>query len=240
MKLWWLSIVLLSVLAGCGDSITTVKGLDGAPGAEGAQGPQGEKGDKGDQGEKGDQGPNGHSLSSSSVTLGKGSCECPGTGGSRVDIYLDNDDSLTVTEGDTYQSSLFACNGAKGKRGRQGEQGPQGNVGPQGEQGEQGPPGVQGPQGPQGIPGPQGEDGADAGSIASYDLSSGSCKNVGSGYYAKKSSSNSAALYSASNCNLLSLQKILGAQDSLWLSASRLGFLDANNGLALRVITFTE
>jgi hypothetical protein len=114
----------------------------------------------------GKDGKNGHSLVSEYVEAE----ECV-DGGSRLDVFLDLDDSLSVSEGDIYQSSIVACNGAQGIQGLQGEQGVPGEQGPQGEQGIAGPQGLQGvagapgipgavgPQGPQGNPGPVGPDG---------------------------------------------------------------------------------
>lgn len=134
------------------------------------------------KGDRGDNGSNGHSLVS--VLTNVEECECDEQGGSRLDIYLDNDDSLSVSEGDSFQNSLIACNGRNGMRGPRGypgvqgeqgipgEQGPQGLAGPQGLQGEQGPQGLtgatgatgetgaQGIQGPVGPVGPQGPQGA--------------------------------------------------------------------------------
>jgi hypothetical protein len=108
-------------------------------------------------GKDGKDGANGHSLVSEYVE----SCECE-SGGTRLDVFIDMDDSLSVSEGDIYQSSLIACNGAQGIQGIQGEQGIPGEQGPQGLQGIAGPQGLQGMQGAPGIPGavgPQGSQG---------------------------------------------------------------------------------
>lgn len=75
--------------------------------------------------------------------------ECS-NGGQRLDLYLDIDYSLSVTEGDRYMNSLITCNGNNGLNG---EIGPQGEQGPQGLIGETGPMGLTGPQGLQGFPG---------------------------------------------------------------------------------------
>lgn len=107
---------------------------------------------------KGNDGANGHSLVSSYNE--STSCECGENGGSRLDIYLDMDDSLSATEGDLYQNSLVVCNGLNGLNGRDGEDGEQGIQGPQGEQGPRGIPGRRGPRGLQGAVGPQGLVGA--------------------------------------------------------------------------------
>lgn len=116
------------------------------------------------KGADGINGVNGHSLVS--IVTDVNGCECDEQGGQRLDIYLDNDDSLNVSEGDTFQSSLIACDGRNGLQGIQGLQGVQGEVGATGAQGPQGIPGMPGPmgiagvQGPQGLPGPIGLTGA--------------------------------------------------------------------------------
>lgn len=146
MKTLTIAMICL-ILGGCGqkDTVTLI---------------QGPKGDTGAQGDKGDAGANGHSLVSEFVDL-EDSCECA-NGGTRLDLYLDNDDNLAVSEGDTYNGSLVACNGLNGLQGIQGlegVQGPQGEQGPQGIQGERGPRGRRGRAGPQGLVGAQGEQG---------------------------------------------------------------------------------
>jgi hypothetical protein len=133
-----LLLITLMVLASCGnpkvENVGVIAGADG------------------------EDGTNGHSLVSESVSAEE--CE---NGGSRLDIFLDVDDSLDKSEGDLFQNSLIACNG---------EQGIQGLVGPEGEQGEVGPRGLRGPRGPIGPQGLIGETGAvgprgDTGSIGS-------------------------------------------------------------------------
>lgn len=174
-------------------------------------------------GTNGTNGLNGHSLVSQ---INEASwCEC-NNGGSRVDIYVDMDDSYSTSESDLYQGSVITCNGANGAQGIQGvpgEQGPQGIqglVGPQGETGatgEQGPQGIQGIigltgiQGLQGLPGvagaigatgatgATGPAGADGALIQTYTLNS-SCLSIGDGYYAKRND-DVAMLYSSSNCS---------------------------------------
>src|SRR5688572_25279810 len=84
------------------------------------------------------KGENGHSMVSMFGQPSEAECELDG---SRLDIYLDLDDSLTVSEGDLYQGSLIVCNGANGLQGLKGDAG-ESIVGPQGEQGIQGPVGV--------------------------------------------------------------------------------------------------
>jgi hypothetical protein len=106
----------------------------------------------------GKDGKNGHSLVSESFSASE--CE---DGGSRLDIFLDADDSLDVSEGDLFQSSIIACNGAQGEQGEQGVQGQQGIeglVGANGAQGVAGPRGLKGPRGPIGPQGLIGSTGA--------------------------------------------------------------------------------
>ncbi len=162
-------------------------------------------------GQDGANGANGHSLVSQFAEVN--GCECDEQGGTRLDIYLDLDDSLSVSEGDTFQNSLIACNGRNGLRGprgltgAQGEQGIPGEAGPQGEQGVPGPQGLTGaagatgatgaqgvagpvgpigPQGPQGTMGPAGPQGPAGAVLQNYTLSSSTCTSIGDGYYAKK------------------------------------------------------
>jgi len=128
----------------------------------------------------GTNGLNGHSIAS--LFSEASHCECS-NGGTRLDLYLDLDDSLSASEVDLYQGSIVACNGLNGLNGADGqngmdgqdgldgvsgqdgeqgiqgtpgEQGPQGLIGPQGLVGLNGTNGVQGPVGPQGSQGPQG------------------------------------------------------------------------------------
>jgi hypothetical protein len=105
-------------------------------------------------GPQGPAGANGHSLVSEYVE----SDECD-NGGTRLDVLLDLDDSLSVTEGDLYQNSLIACNGDDGEQGERGIQGIQGEDGERGRQGERGPRGLRGRVGRQGLTGQQGEPG---------------------------------------------------------------------------------
>lgn len=55
------------------------------------------------------EGIQGHSLISQSSILEKGSLECP-NGGTKLKIYLDMDDSLTITESDKPSGELISCN----------------------------------------------------------------------------------------------------------------------------------
>lgn len=80
----YIVLMFMFVLVGCqSETVTLIPGPAGAVGATGA---------------------NGHSLVSQSVEAS--GCECDWSGGTRLDVYLDMDDSLSVTEGDMFQSSL--------------------------------------------------------------------------------------------------------------------------------------
>lgn len=134
----------------------------------------------GKDGSNGSNGSNGHSLVSQFVSSNE-DIECE-AGGTRLDVYLDLDDSFNPSEADSYQGSLIACNGKNGLNGSNGlngtvglqgpqgvpgTQGPQGSVGPKGDKGPKGDSGdsddhddvVAGPPGPQGPAGPQGPQG---------------------------------------------------------------------------------
>lgn len=107
-----------------------------------------------DDGKDGVDGKNGHSLVSAWNQVY--TCECDEAGGTRLDIYMDMDDSLSLSEGDLFQNSIVSCNGRNGLQGIQGIPGEQGIPGAQGPQGVAGEPGATGPQGIPGMPGPQG------------------------------------------------------------------------------------
>lgn len=203
-------------------------------------GPTGATGAPGTGGATGAQGPNGHSLVSQYVEP----CQwvCP-NGGSELDIYLDTDDTLSVSEGDTYQNSIIACNGANGLNGQdglpgtdgaQGEpgaQGPQGNAGPQGPAGADG---VTGPTGAQGPAGPQGPAGTTV-TITAY--TSSSCTLIaGTTYYAKNSSGTSGSIYDASSCASNHKVGDVSGGDNFWLSATKLA--TDNNGSGIRVVSY--
>jgi hypothetical protein len=185
----------------------------------------------GADGKDGTDGKNGHSLVS--VFQSATDVECS-TSGSRLDIYLDSDDSLAVSEGDTYQGSLVACNGANGLDGvdgQAGSQGPQGEAGPQGIEGEAGPTGPQGPQGLPGATGAQGPAGSGA-SISNY--TSSSCTNIaGTSYYVKAGSN--ASIYSHSSCHSSTKVAELTDGHSFWVAAK---ILAVDNDGDVRVINF--
>jgi Collagen triple helix repeat (20 copies) len=216
---------------------------------------QGKPGTNGTNGTNGADGANGHSLVSQ-YTEASG-CECE-TSGQRMDVYLDVDDSLSVTEGDLYQGSLVACNGYNGLNGKDGldgtdgaqgipgEPGPQGEagqVGPQGEagqvgpQGEQGIPGPVGPQGPQGIQGLPGATGAQgpAGSGAVIQGSTSTCTLVVGNYYLKNN-----VLYDEDDSNKCdgNNDKVSFnmSGDSLWLTSTILAVKDGEG--VIKVIKF--
>jgi hypothetical protein len=222
---------LMFLMVGCqSETVTLIPGPQGVPGVAGA---------------------NGHSLVSETVEAS--GCECDWQGGTRLDIYMDMDDSLSLTEGDTFQSSLVACNGMNGLNGQdglpgatgaqgipgatgpEGIAGPAGEVGPEGAQGLVGPVGPMGPAGPQGLTGAQGPAGSGA-TLQAFTLGS-SCLSVGGGLYAKKSG-DTAKIYDDNDCDSNDFVTTVGEQASYWLSSTRLAFVDASSGVVLRVLNF--
>ncbi len=117
---------------------------------------------------RGPKAENGHSIVSTPTAAPAGIiCPNAGTG---MDLYIDMDDSLTVSEGDKYQGGMVACNGlnglagANGSTGADGSNGTNGVDGGTGQDGAAGIDGLAGTDGAQGIPGapgPQGLAGAD-------------------------------------------------------------------------------
>lgn len=113
-------------------------------------------------GKNGTNGSNGHSLVSQYMPATE--LECDSAGGSRLDIYIDMDDSLTPSDNDRYQNSIVACNGLNGLNGlngSDGSNGENGHDGVAGPPGQSGPPGLDGNPGHDGLPGPQGLPGQD-------------------------------------------------------------------------------
>jgi hypothetical protein len=229
MRLNYAVVFAVLALAGCNENtIQLIPGPAGPAGAVGATGAQGLPG------------ANGHSLVSQYVE--PSALLCP-TGGSELDIFMDTDDSLSVSEEDVFLNSIVACNGSNGLNGSDGlngtdggqgvpgAQGPQGEAGPQGTPGAQGLPGPIGPegdQGPQGIQGPAGPSGA---SITVY--SSNSCTLIaGTSFYVK-----SGDLYTSSSCS--SASKVIDMNDSnssFWVGTRVLALYAGSS--TMRVITF--
>lgn len=191
-------------------------------------------------------GANGHSIVS--IYQSATELECS-SGGSRLDMYLDMDYSLSANAADKYTNSIIVCNGSNGLNGAQGTpgmQGPQGvagGIGPQGppglsgnngapgSPGSAGPMGPQGPTGPQGIQGPAGSAGA---TITVIDASN--CTLVPSSspaVYAKANGGNF-KLYSNSSCSGNSLEE-LNEGHSFWVAAKALLVMSSGS---LRVISF--
>lgn len=81
----------------------------------------------GPAGPKGDQGVAGHSIVYSG-RLATG-VECPVNGGQAADFYLDLDDTLSKTAGDTLMGGIISCNGADGSNGTNGTNGTNGSNG---------------------------------------------------------------------------------------------------------------
>jgi hypothetical protein len=206
----------------------------------------------------GTDGKNGHSLVSQSSNL-EANLLCP-AGGKKLDIYIDLDDTLSVTESDTFNTSLIVCNGsngedgidgedgADGKDGRRGRRGPRGfqglvgakgekgDTGETGEQGVAGPTGQQGEQGVQGIKGDAGLDGEDGTEVSIVSYTSSSCTNItGTSYHVKTSGSN-VSVHTSSSCSGSSKVDQLSDGHSFWFSSSKLGVVIASGGI--RVINF--
>ena len=206
------NLFILMLLAACGiqESVILKKGLDGQTGRDGIDGVAGTSG------------LNGHSLVSefSNATP----LECP-NGGNRTDIFIDMDDSFSVSTGDYYSNSLVACNGfngAQGAQGIQGKDGPQGETGPtsQGQTGPQGPVGATGPMGP-------------SGSGATVVPSTSTCTQLVGNFFTKNN-----VLYledDLNHCDGTKDKVELNSLGSLWLSASQLAVFD---GTLLRIINF--
>jgi hypothetical protein len=104
------------------------QGVQGLPGAQGIQGPRG-------------------TTTLVSTTSEPNGINCP-TGGSKVEVGLDQDNNGTLEPGEVNTAQTrYICNGVQGPQGEtgaQGLQGPQGDTGPQGLQGATGTQGLQG------------------------------------------------------------------------------------------------
>lgn len=205
-------------------------------------------------GHDGTNGRDGHSVVSMYNETSELECKA---GGQRLDLYLDMDYSLSVSENDLYMNSLVVCNGVNGLNGEQGPQGemgpqgligatgPQGLMGPQGLQGPkgatgaigpQGVPGVMGPVGPQGPAGPQGMQGPAGSSGATIKLyASTSCTLVtGSNRYVKVQGQN-VQFFSSSNCHSSTKLAEVSQGESFWVTGNILAVYD---DCSVRVITF--
>lgn len=224
----------MKVLSVAVASVLLLSGCLGSETIELIPGPRGEQGTQGEQGEQGEQGTPGHSLSTE--FLPASGLECS-TGGTRLDIYLDTDDSLTATDGDLYLGSMVACNGLNGldgEPGSPGERGPPGVAGPPGLNGNPGHDGEPGPPGQQGIPGAQGPAGGGA-SIAQHGVSS--CVQLG-GFYLKTGTgaeASSVGIYTTASCSGQH-EQLTDAKSTFWLSVSQLAVYV--NSTTVRVVTF--
>lgn len=201
----------------------------------------------------GKDGANGHSLVS--IYSEASHCECA-YGGNRLDILIDSDDSLSVSEDDIYQSSLIICNGANGRngldgaigevgprgvkgdiglQGLQGETGAVGSQGIQGEVGPVGPAGSKGPQGDQGLRGLQGIAGTNGtNATASISVTSSSCALIsGTSYYSKND-----RVYNNSSCSDSHAGMVadLNGGDSFWVGSNKLA-VDFTSS-SMKIITF--
>lgn len=109
------------------------------------------------RGTDGLNGSNGHSIVS--VYNNASEIDCS-TSGTRLDLYLDVDDTLNATENDTYLNSIVSCNGSNGLNGSDGLAGTSGTNGEDGSDGADGLDGENGTNGVAGIPGAAGPTGA--------------------------------------------------------------------------------
>ena len=238
-------VLVLAILCavGCAPNREVVEIINGTPGAPGAPG------------------RNGHSLVSQYQEASE--LECDASGGSRLDIYMDSDDSLTPSEGDNYQNSILICNGkngldgavgATGPAGEDGSDGTNGNNGINGHDGIAGPPGSSGPPGLNGNPGQNGQPGPSGppgspgapGSNGSngHDAHvtprnvSGVCSSISPTYDALVKN-NTVELYNGNGSGNCSGQKVFiltSAASTFWLSATELAvFVDP---AGLRILTY--
>lgn len=191
-------------------------------------------------------GVNGHSLVSAYTNATEVECT---SGGTRLDIYIDLDDSLTSSSGDKYINSLIACNGSNGTDGIDGEKGEKGNQGLQGVAGEPGPQGIQGLVGPQGVPGaqgpqgPTGSQGLPGTTVTITVYSSTSCTLIiGTTMYTKTTSNgnpnnptNNYSIYTTSDCHSDNKVAQVSQGESYWVSNGMLGVWSDGG---LRVLKF--
>lgn len=194
----------------------------------------------------GANGANGHSIVSQYQAASELECS---SGGSRLDMYLDIDDSLSANGADLYTNSLVVCNGMNGLNGSQGVAGSQGPTGVAGGIGPQGPPGLSGnngapgspgsagPMGPPGAQGPQGIQGPAGSAGASITVVNvNGCTIIphsSPSVYAKVTGGNY-KLYSSNSCGGNSLEE-LNEGHSFWVAAKALVVLSSSS---LRVINF--
>lgn len=173
-------------------------------------------------GPMGPQGPRGHLVLPQIIQLTSESLECGENGGVRYDWYIDEDDSVTLSDADTYYASAATCNGLNGLNGlngHAGEQGPPGLAGPPGLQGN---PGHDGVAGPPGSTGPQGPPGQNA-HVTQHYVSA--CLAMPGGYYLKTgngSESGSVGIYTNSSCNG-SHSQLNSANSTFFFTANILG-----------------
>ena len=76
-------------------------------------------------------------------------------------IQLDNGASITITNKNAQEKTVYVYNGKDGAKGEKGDKGDKGDKGNTGEKGDKGEQGIQGKQGEQGLPGKDGTNGQD-------------------------------------------------------------------------------
>lgn len=190
------------------------------------------------------RGADGHSIVSQFLPATELECA---SGGTRLDLYVDRDDSLTASDGDSYQGSMIACNGANGLNGENGlpgAQGPQGipgEFGPPGHDGIAGPPGLNGNPGHDGTPGSNGEPGprgepGHGGGITQHNVAI--CTMLAEGFYLRTGSGNengSVGIYGDAYCTGHH-EQLTDAKSTFWLSETTLAiYVDSQT---VRVLTF--
>lgn len=172
---------------------------------------------------------NGHSIVSEYNKASELECS---SSGSRLDFFIDMDDSLSPTVADTFTNSIVVCDGANGQNGLNGEvgaQGPQGLQGAIGPQGIPGAVGIQGPTGPQGDTGPAGT----SATIKAY--TSTTCAAITGSTLYIKIKNGTASIYSSNTCASNSKLEEVNEGGSYFVTNNRL--LVYSEEVA-RVITF--
>lgn len=181
-----------------------------------------------------ENGKNGHSLVSQYMAATE--LECANADGSRLDIYIDTDDSLTASDGDVYQNSLIACNGLNGVNGQNGHDGvagPPGQSGPPGLDGNPGKDGLPGPKGDPGTPGAPGQNGKDA-HVTPRNVSA-VCSAISDNYSALVKN-NTVEIYNGLVCSGQKVFVLTSSASTFWLSANELAvFVDP---AGLRILTY--
>jgi len=211
-------IIAAIALSGCAK--------DGSNGSDGRSGVDGTPG----IGTPGAPGQDGYSIVSKTPGTLPPTCT---NGGAAVDLYLDLDRSLTYTVGDSYQSTLFACNGIDGQ---DGEDGQDGQDGADGEDGADGQDGQDGAQGPPGTPGSTGT------MTFKTFFSTLACQKIMTGFSAQRPSTGAGNLevYANETCAGGAIQTLnADGNDAYWPTTSTLLILNGTgSSTTLFIINF--